>query len=286
MLRTRPWVPYLYVAPTIAILLLVFGYPLVRLVDFSLRRVRGGGGPFIGLENYRVVLSDPVFREAALHNGILLFAVPVLVGVSLIFSVLLYDRVAGWRAYRTVLFVPYILAVPVVGIVFSYLFQLNGVLNASLRAVGLSAWALDWLGSSRLALGSVMIAILWREAGFGIILFLARLLGMSEEPLEAARLDGAGWWQRLRHLIVPELRGTMEFYAVVSVITMLAWVFSYIWSMTKGGPGTSTQVIELYLYNQGLANSLPGIAAAVAVLLLAATLPLIWLAIKGMGDEG
>src|SRR5262245_23506691 len=125
MLRTRPWVPYLYVAPMFSILLLVFGYPLVRVVDFSLRRVRGGGGPFIGLENYRVVLSDPVFREAALHNGILLFAVPVLVGISLLVAVLLYDRVAGWRAYRTVLFVPYILAVPVVGIVFSYLFQLN-----------------------------------------------------------------------------------------------------------------------------------------------------------------
>jgi raffinose/stachyose/melibiose transport system permease protein len=267
-------------------LLLVFGYPLVRVVDFSLRRVRGGGGPFIGLENYRSVLADPVFREAALHNGLLLLAVPALVGISLVVAVLLYDRLPGWRLYRTALFVPYVLAVPVVGIVFSYLFQFNGVLNESLRAAGLSAWALDWLGSSRLALGSVMIAIVWREAGFGIILFLARLLGMSEEPLEAARLDGTNWWQRLRYLIVPELRGTIEFYAVVSTITMLAWVFSYVWSMTRGGPGTSTQVLELYLYNQGLANSLPGLAAAVAVLLLAATLPLILLALRGMRDEG
>jgi ABC-type sugar transport system permease subunit len=286
MLRTRPWVPYLYTAPMIAILLLVFGYPMVRLVDFSLRRVRGGGGPFIGLENYRLVLSDPVFREAALHNGVLLLAVPVLVLVSLVVSVLLYDRIAGWRAYRTSLFVPYILAVPVVGTVFSYVFQLNGVLNESLRAVGLSALALDWIGSSRLAIWSVMAAILWREMGFGIILFLARLLGVDEDPLEAARMDGTNWWQRLRHLIVPELRGTMEFYTVVSVITMVAWVFAYIWTMTKGGPGTSTQVMELYLYNQGLANSLPGIAAAVAVLLLAGTLPLIALAVRRMRGEG
>jgi ABC-type sugar transport system permease subunit len=259
----------------VAILLLVFGYPLVRVVDFSLRRVRGGGGPFIGLENYRIVLSDPVFQEAALHNGILLLAVPVLVLVSLVLSVLLYDRIAGWRAYRTLLFVPYILAVPVVGTVFSYVFQRNGALNESLRVLGLSGWALDWIGSSRLAIWSVLLTILWRETGFGIILFLARLLGMNEEPLEAARLDGTSWWQRLWYLIIPELRGTMEFYAVVSVITMLAWVFSYVWSMTKGGPGTSTQVIELYIYNQGLANSLPGVAAAVAVLLLAGTVLLI-----------
>src|SRR2546423_15588693 len=106
MLRTRPWVPYLYVAPMLAILLLVFGYPLVRVVDFSLRRVRGGGGAFIGLENYRIVLSDPVFREAALHNALLLLAVPVLVGVSLVVSVLLYDRIAGWKLIREARFLP------------------------------------------------------------------------------------------------------------------------------------------------------------------------------------
>jgi ABC-type sugar transport system permease subunit len=277
VLRTRSWTPYLYVAPLVALLGLVFGYPMLRVVDFSLRRVRGSGGPFVGLENYRIVLTDPMFHEAALHSFQLLLAVPVLVGISLVLSVLLYDRVAGWKAYRTVFFLPYILSIPVAGIVFSYLFQFNGVLNEGLRAAGLGGWAQDWIGSSRLALWSVMLVIVWREVGFGIILFLARLLGMSEEVMEAARLDGTTWWQRLRWILLPELRGTMEFYVVVSVITMLAWVFSYVWSMTKGGPGTATQILELYIYNQGLANSLPGVAAAVAVLLLAAMLPAVLL---------
>ena len=95
---------------------------------------------------------------------------------------------------------------------------------------------------------------------------------MSDEPIEAARIDGAGWWQRLRHVILPELRGTIEFYVVVASITMLAWVFAYVYTLTGGGPGTSSTVLELYIYNQGLRNSLPGMASAVAVILFVATL--------------
>jgi ABC-type sugar transport system permease subunit len=289
MLRTRPWVPYLYVAPMVAVLLLIFGYPIVRIFDFSLRRIRGASGPFIGLENYSTILGDSTFQEAVQHNGMLLLAVPIMVLVSLLISVILYDRVMGWRLYRTALFMPYILAVPIVGIVFSYVFQLNGVLNTILRTVGLEAAALDWLGSSRLALWTVMFIIVWREVGFGIVLFLARLLSQNEEPLEAARIDGCNWWQRLWYIIIPELRGTIEFYVVISVITMLAWVFSYIWSISKGGPGTATQVLELYIYNQGLRNSLPGLASAVAVLLLIGTLILIAVLFRvrsqGEGEE-
>ena len=109
-----------------------------------------------------------------------------------------------------------------------------------------------------MALWTLMIVIVWREVGFGIVLFLARLLSLPEEQLEAARIDGAGWWSRLRYVILPELRGTIEFYCVIAAITMLAWVFGYVWTLTKGGPGDATTVLELYIYNQGLRNSLPG----------------------------
>jgi ABC-type sugar transport system permease subunit len=288
MLKTRPWVPYLYVAPAVALLGLVFAYPVVKVIDFSTKLVRGSNGPRVGLQNYRLAFEDPTFRDAAKHSALLLIAVPVLLGISVIVSVVLYDRMRGWKVYRSVLFLPYILAVPVVGIVASYLFSLNGVLNSILRSAGLDRLALDWLGSERLALWTVMAVIVWREVGFGIILFLARLLSMSGEPLEAARIDGAGWWARLRYVILPELRGTIEFYVVVASITMLAWVFAYVYTLTSGGPGTSTTILELYIYNQGLRNSLPGMASAVAVLLLGATTVLIglrfWITSRA-GDE-
>src|SRR5215213_3598997 len=117
MLRTRPFVPYLYVAPAVALLLLVFAYPIVKVFDFSTRLIRGDSGPFVGLDNYRLVFDDPTFQEAGKHSIFLLAAVPVLLASSIFVAVLLYDGCRGWRVYRSVLFLPYILAIPVVGIV-------------------------------------------------------------------------------------------------------------------------------------------------------------------------
>jgi len=275
VLKTRPWVPYLYVAPMCALLALVFGYSLVRVFDFSGRLIRGASGVWTGFLNYEIVLEDPTFQKAVQNSALLLLAVPILTAISLLVSVLLFDRARGWRIYRSAVFLPYILAIPVVGIVFSYILQFNGVLNEILRGVGLEPLALDWLGDESLALWSVLFVIVWREVGFGIILFFARLMSLDESQLEAAQIDGAGWFRRLRHIILPQLRGTIEFYAVVATITMLAGVFAYVFTLTSGGPGNATQIVEFYIYNQGVRNSLPGLASAVAVLLLLLTLVLI-----------
>jgi ABC-type sugar transport system permease subunit len=275
VLKTRPWVPYLYVAPMCALLALVFGYSLVRVFDFSGRLIRGASGVWTGFLNYEIVLEDPTFRKAVQNSALLLLAVPILTAISLLVSVLLFDRARGWRIYRSAVFLPYILAIPVVGIVFSYILQFNGVLNEILRGIGLEALALDWLGDESLALWSVLFVIVWREVGFGIIVFFARLMSLDESQLEAAQIDGAGWYRRLRHIILPQLRGTIEFYAVVATITMLAGVFAYVFTLTSGGPGNATQIVEFYIYNQGVRNSLPGLASAVAVLLLLLTLVLI-----------
>jgi ABC-type sugar transport system permease subunit len=270
MLRTRPYTPYLYVAPAVLLIGFIFAYPVAQVFNFSFRLIRGNSGPWVGFDNYRLVFDDPTFVAAAKHSAILLLAVPVLLTISILVSVLLFERVRGWRMYRSVLFFPYILAVPVVGIVASYMFTRNGVVNAILGGIGIDGP--DWLGSDSVALWTLMLVIVWREVGFGIVLFLARLMSLGEEQIEAARIDGAGWWARLRHVILPELKGTIEFYVVVAAITMLAWVFGYVFTLTKGGPGDATTVLELYIYNQGLRNSLPGMASAVAALLMGATI--------------
>lgn len=275
MLRTSRLVPYLYLTPAAALLAFTFGYPLAAIFDFSTRRIRGAGGPFIGLENYRQVLNDSVFHQAVAHNAQLLLAVPILLVSGLLLAILLYEQPRWWRVYRAILFLPYILAVPLVGIVLSNMLQRNGIVNEMLRAAGLGALALDWIGSAGLALWSVMGVIIWREAGFGVMLFLARLQSLNEEVTEAARIDGANWWQRTIFVTIPQLRGVIEFYVVISVITVLAWVFSYVYVMTRGGPGNATIVIEMYLYNFAFRNALPGIASAVAVILFLVTLGLI-----------
>ncbi len=275
MLRTSRLTPLMYLAPMIGLLLFVFAYPLVAVFDFSTRRIRGATGPFIGLDNYASVMRDPMFGESVTHSLLLLLAVPILVVSALLIAAILHDRVPGWRAYRTILFIPFILAIPIVGTVFSNILQLNGALNVALRSVGLDGAALDWIGDPSLTLWTVMAIIIWREVGFGIILFSARMTALNEEIEEAARLDGAGWWSRLWYVIVPQLRPVIEFYTIISVITILSAVFAYVYVVTRGGPGTATQIIELYIFNFAFRGNLPGVAAAVAVMLFAVTVMLI-----------
>jgi ABC-type sugar transport system permease subunit len=275
MLRTRRLTPLLYLAPMVLLLVFVFAYPLVALFDFSTKRIRGADGPFIGLDNYTSVFRDPLFSESVIHSALLLLAVPLLLFISIFIAAMIHDRVPGHRVYRTILFIPFILAIPIVATVFGNLMQLNGALNVTLRAVGLDALALDWIGDPSLALWTLMAIIIWREVGFGIILFSARMAALNEDIEEAAKIDGAGWWSRLWYVTVPQMKPVIEFYVIISVITILSAVFAYVFVLTRGGPGTATQVVELYIFNYAFRNSLPGIAAAVAVMLFLLTVILI-----------
>lgn len=270
--------PYLYVLPLILLLAFVFGYPLVRIFEFSFKLVRGVDGPWIGLRNYELILGQSLFWESVLHNIQLLLAIPAMVVISLLISILLYERIAGWRLYRIIVFVPFVLAIPIIAVVMKRMFQFSGPVNEMLRWLSLDFMALDWIGSSDVALWTVMILIVWRESALGIILFLARLLSLDESMLEAARLEGANWWQRVWHIILPQMRGVIEFYVVVSVITILAAVFSYVYVVGggRGGPGTATMVIEFYIFNALIRTSLPGIAAAASVLLFLVSVLLIF----------
>jgi ABC-type sugar transport system permease subunit len=275
--NSSKFTPYLYVAPLVALLLFVFGYPLVRIFEFSFKMVRGIDGPWIGFRNYELVLTQSLFWESVLHNLYLLLAVPFMVGWSLLIAVILYERLKAWKFYRVVLFLPYILAIPIIAVIVKKMFQFNGPVNEVLRWIGLDFLALDWIGSSDVALTTVMLLIIWRESALGIILFLARLLSLDESQIEAAKIEGANWWQRLWHVIVPEMKVVIEFYVVVSVITILSAVFAYVFVIGggRGGPGTSTMVVEFYIFNALIRSSLPGIASAVSVMLFLVSLLLI-----------
>jgi ABC-type sugar transport system permease subunit len=114
-----------------------------------------------------------------------------------------------------------------------------------------------------------MFVIVWKELGFGVILCLARLMSVSEEYFESARVDGARWWQILRHVTIPQLAPALAFYAIVELINMLSWVFAYVYVMTLGGPMNSTVVAEFYIYQQVFTNDVIGVGAAAGVVLLA-----------------
>jgi len=285
-MRFRRIEPWLYLAPALITILLVFGYPIVRLTILSLQRTSGGVARFAGLTNYQFLFKDDVFLQAIRNNLTLLICVPIMVVVALVLAVFLFERIRGWKFYRTTLFLPYLLPIAVVGLIFSYIFQLSGVLNDFLNHIGMGWLALDWLGSTKYALPTLMFVIIWKEVGFGIVLFLARLMSVEEELFDAAKIDGANWWQLQWYITVPQLSTVIEFFTVVSVITMLSWVFNYVYVMTGGGPGNSTMVTELYVYLQGFRYNQMNTASAVSMLLLLVTGIFIFLELRLRGQSG
>jgi putative chitobiose transport system permease protein len=267
-MRTNKIEPFLFLAPALVVILVVFGYPIYSMIVLSLQRTSGGKTSFAGFSNFSIVFQDNVFNQAIQHNLELLICVPIMVVIALFLAILLFERIAGWQFYRTSLFLPYLLPISVVGLVFSYIFQLSGVLNDILNALGLQFLALDWLGSTSLALPTLMFVVIWKELGFGVVLFLARLMSVEEELFDAAKIDGANWWQLQWYITVPQLSTVIEFFTVISIVTMLSWVFNYVYVMTGGGPGGSTMVTELYIYLMAFQYNRLSLAAAVSVLLL------------------
>jgi ABC-type sugar transport system permease subunit len=268
--KVSRWVPWIYALPMIVFVVGIFAYPIATLFLYSVQNVAtssDGASSFAGLANYRYILADPLFGTAILNNLKLFLCVPVMVVLSVLLSAVLFDRPRGWRVYRTLLFVPYVLSIPVVGVVFGYIFEYRGVLNTALRGAGLNVLARDWLGSPSWAMPTIMFVIIWKELGFGIILCLARLMSVSEEYFESARVDGARWWRILWHVTIPQLTPAIAFYAVVELINMLSWVFAYIYVMTLGGPMNSTVVSEYYIYQQVFTNGVIGVGSAAGVVL-------------------
>lgn len=274
--------PYLYLAPAIVFIIFVFGYPIAQIVRMSFLRIWGREEVFVGFFNYQYIFSDDVFWLAIRNNIILFLSVPFLIFLSLIFSVLIYERMSGWKFYQTLVFLPYILAIPIVGVTFSYILQYRGVLNEIFKVLHLQGLVQNWLGDYRLAIFSIMGVIIWREAGFGVILFLARLMSLPEQVFEAAELDGASWWQSLWYITIPQMRGVMHFYTVFCLITMMSWVFNYIYTISRGGPANYTMVSELYIYLKAFHQNLMGVAAAVSIFLFAVVSFLVFLRFRAM----
>ena len=284
-LRNAPWTPYLYLLPAAAFMVLVFVYPLIEIVRTSLQVPAATGGTTFGFTNYEFMLTDPAFRQAVLHNLMLLLSVPIMTVLALLFSLLLWEQMRGWKWYRAFIFMPYILAIPVVGITFIYLYSADGIVNTALEAAGLGFLTRDWLGDPRWVLPSIMSVIIYRELGFGTILFLARMMSIPTDLLDAAKTEGANWFQVHRYVTIPQMRSVIEFFVVVEVITMFSWVFGYVYTMTKGGPGFSSMILEFYIWQNAFEFQAPGIASAVAVVLMVAISGLIFLQVRVRSDE-
>lgn len=188
--------------------------------------------------------------------------------VPLLVAYVIHRRVPGWRFFRATVFLPAVYATVVIGILAATVLQLDGPLNSALGTVGLGSLRHEWLGSASTSIPIILLVVIWTNFGYNVVLYLAGMSAIDPTLEEAARIDGAGWLRVLRHVIAPSLRRVMEIVLVVNTITAFAFMFTYIYTITNGGPGYDTYVSEFYIYNQAFTNQNMGYAAATGVFLV------------------
>ncbi len=284
--RGRVW-PYGFVLPAVVALTATFLYPLVEVIRFSFYSGSLGNLVYVGTANYQGLWQDPVFIGSLLNNLKLLGTVPIMTVLALIIALILNAQLRGWRQYRAIVFLPYILPATAIGLTFSFLLQENGVLNTQLRLWHLGALAQDWLGSATHVVPTIGSVIIWQQLGFGVVVFAAALLAVPQELIEAARIDGATGWQIQWSILLPQIRRVIEFFVIVEAITILSAIFTYVYVLTKGGPADSSSVMEYYIFDNGFDNGAIGVASAavVVLLLLASVLIVIYLRLRARAAE-
>jgi raffinose/stachyose/melibiose transport system permease protein len=260
----------LFVTPALALMALFVVWPVVSAVRMSFFRWKGFGpmDDFIGLDNYRLVLTDDVFQHAVLHNFIIVgLSVLIQLPLGLAIALLLNRRLRGRGLLRTIVFVPYVVAEVIAGVVWYQLLQPeSGVVDGLIRAIGLTPPEQGFLGTPNLALGTVFVVLTWKYLGLAILLFLAGLQGVPDDLFEAAQLDGASWWQVQRSIAIPLLGPTIRTWCFLSMIGSLQQ-FDMVWILTGGGPANRTTTMATYLVTMGTGRHNYGIAGAASVIL-------------------
>ncbi|MCU1557636.1 MAG: sugar transporter permease, partial [Microbacteriaceae bacterium] len=265
--------PYLFISPAM-LLLLAFGvFPilvaaLVSLTDMNISGLADWRNvQYIGTDNYAKLFADPNFWQALGNTAFFaIVGVPSVVIVSLGVALLL-NRSGNWffRALRAFYFIPAITAIVAISLVWGYLYNTQfGLLNWLLSLVGVGQ--VQWLSDPVLAKFSVALVAVWRGTGLNIIIFLAALQGVPKEYLEAASLDGAGEWRKIRSIVLPLLRFAIFFVTVTTIISWLQF-FDEAYVLTNGGPLGATTSVSIFLYQQGFQQSQFGYASAGSLVL-------------------
>lgn len=265
----------LFLLPALVLLGLFVAWPLLRAAWWSVTDAdllapdRAG---WIGAGNYSDLLGDPRFRRAFANTAwFAVWIVPLQTLVAFVLALWVNRPEPAWRWLRTAFFVPVIVSMPVLAVVWSLLYQPaqgaeTGLVNASLQLVGIEPKA--WLRDPRLALPAIAAMSIWQGVGLQMMVFLAGLQGVPREQLEAARIDGASAGQRVWHVVLPAMRNTIIF--VVTVTTILAFrLFVQPYLMTRGGPGNTTLSVVQSIYEMTFLQHDLGRACAAALLFLA-----------------
>ncbi|QNE35708.1 carbohydrate ABC transporter permease [Leifsonia shinshuensis] len=278
----RRWQPaaYLYVAPSVLVLAAFIVVPLLQTFQYSFYDWNGiGASTWAGLKNYAAVFTDVQLRDAFLHVSVLLLfyaALPVVLGLALTIVLSHANRLRGMGFFRTVLFLPQVIASVVVGTIWVSIYAPHGLLNQVLAAVGLGELARAWLGDYTFALIAIGFIGTWVNTGLCLVLFLGGVQNIEPAVFEAARIDGAGPLREFFGVTLPALRGQLAI-ALTLTVTATLKSFDIVYITTQGGPGTSTTVPAFEAFNRAFNTGQVGSAAAVAIALTVLIMVISWL---------
>lgn len=256
MRRRRSRAAWALAAPFVVLFLIFTAWPVISSLAMSVTDIRSRdlmdpfAVNFVGVDNFRTVLSDPLFWQAARNTGyFVIVGVPLVMFIALMVAVALstgITRLSGF--FRVGYFMPVVTSIVAVAVVWRFLLQPdNGVINVALSWVGIHGPS--WLQDPRWAMPSLIMMAVWRSMGTLIVIFLAGLQGVPASLHEAAALDGANAWQRLRLITIPTIRPTLLFGAVLTGIGYLQF-FEEPFVMTQGGPLNSTTSVSYYIFKQ------------------------------------
>jgi ABC-type sugar transport system permease subunit len=272
--RQRARSAWWFLLPALSLLAVFVVWPLLRAVGWSVTNadlLAPDDATMIGLANYSDLLTDLRFRQAFRNTAFFaLMVVPIQTALAFLLALWVNRPEPAWRWLRVVFFVPVIVSMPVLAILWTLLYQPAqgnemGLVNALLHTLGLPPQA--WLRDPALALPAIAFMSIWQGVGLQMMVFLAGLQGVSKELLDAARIDGAGALQRVWNVVVPAMRNTIIF--VVTVTTILAFrIFVQPYLMTRGGPENSTLSLIQSVYEMTFLSQDLGRASAAAILFL------------------
>ncbi|HEY8347049.1 MAG TPA: sugar ABC transporter permease [Symbiobacteriaceae bacterium] len=241
---------------------------------------------FIGLGNYREAFRDPVFIRSVIN--VFIYAagvVPTQMVIALILALMVTSGIKGQNAFRVAYFIPTVTSSVVVCIMFLYIYSRDGILNHFLAWFGIPPQ--NWMENVYTALPSIMLMNVWSTVGQYMVIFTAGLNEIPDSYYEAAMVDGAGYWQRLRYITLPLLRPTTLFVSIMSVIgTLQLFDQAYLMTNGQGGPADSTMTVVLYIYKNAFGGYFRmGYASALATLLFLVILLLTYVQKRWFGEE-
>ena len=271
-MKEKKFYPNYFTYPAIIVFTIFYCFPIIAsfIMSFTNWNIKRISEPkFVAFKNFARLFNDDYFL-LALKNTVL-FAVVTTLGIvilGLLLALLLNSAIKGKTFLRTCFYLPAVLSLIVVGIMFKAVFKLDGgILNQILTTIGLESLTRDWLGDGKTAMWSIIFVQIWKWSGFAMTIYLAGLQGISKDYYEAATIDGAGTWDKFKNITLPLL--APAFTVVITMNTIGGFkVFEQVYVMTNGGPGNATQVLNTYIYKEFSKGTLGRSSAASLLLFL------------------